>query len=129
MSPSLSYEDLRNKKLQENKRKLEELKLSHLSVALRDASSPKPSPVPTHLLFSPTFSTAHSLHHYISLILLLLFVWCVYDGAVEVGEAEGPAGAAVGRGEAVSARRQLAGAANVSGGAPIASYFLFNMFM
>nr|CAD1832262.1 unnamed protein product [Ananas comosus var. bracteatus] len=44
MSPSLSYEDLRNKKLQENKRKLEELKLSHLSVALRDASSPKPSP-------------------------------------------------------------------------------------
>ncbi|KAJ3673224.1 hypothetical protein LUZ60_006598 [Juncus effusus] len=39
-----SYEEVRKKKLEENKRKLEELKLGHLSVALRQATSPKPSP-------------------------------------------------------------------------------------
>ncbi|XP_072971314.1 B3 domain-containing protein Os06g0194400-like [Typha angustifolia] len=46
MAPSLSYEELRKKKLEENKKKLEELNLGHLSVAFREATtSPKPSPV------------------------------------------------------------------------------------
>ncbi|ONK67517.1 uncharacterized protein A4U43_C05F860 [Asparagus officinalis] len=41
-----SYEELRRKKLEENKRKLDELKLHYISSSLREASaSPKPSPV------------------------------------------------------------------------------------
>ncbi|XP_010922411.1 B3 domain-containing protein Os06g0194400 isoform X1 [Elaeis guineensis] len=41
---ALSYEEMRQKKLEENKRKLEELNLSHLSLVLREATSPKTTP-------------------------------------------------------------------------------------
>ncbi|MQM00493.1 hypothetical protein Taro_033228 [Colocasia esculenta] len=43
----LPYEELRRRKLEENKRKIEELKLSHLSHSLREeiaSSATKPSP-------------------------------------------------------------------------------------
>ncbi|KAG1337929.1 B3 domain-containing protein [Cocos nucifera] len=48
---ALSYEELRQKKLEENKRKLEELNLSHLSLVLREATSPKTTPVSTISFF------------------------------------------------------------------------------
>ncbi|KAF3323498.1 B3 domain-containing protein [Carex littledalei] len=45
MAALSSYEELRKKKLEENKRKLEELKLNHLSASLREAiATPKRSP-------------------------------------------------------------------------------------
>nr|GEW36358.1 B3 domain-containing protein At3g19184-like [Tanacetum cinerariifolium] len=40
-----NYEDLRNKRLEENKRRMEELNLPHLTQALKTAHSPKPSPM------------------------------------------------------------------------------------
>ncbi|KAK8921810.1 B3 domain-containing protein [Platanthera zijinensis] len=45
---TLTYEDVRRKKLEENKKKLEELKLGHLSILLREAVSPKTSPAKQH---------------------------------------------------------------------------------
>ncbi|XXG86607.1 hypothetical protein AAC387_Pa11g1468 [Persea americana] len=39
-----SYEDCRRKRLEENKKRMEELKLTQLSQTLKNAS-PKPSPV------------------------------------------------------------------------------------
>ncbi|PKA57089.1 B3 domain-containing protein [Apostasia shenzhenica] len=41
---TISYEEIRRRKLEENKKKLEDLKLGQLSHALRDAVSPKTSP-------------------------------------------------------------------------------------
>lgn len=41
----ITYEEVRRRKLEENKKKLEELKLGHLTIALREAVSPKTSPV------------------------------------------------------------------------------------
>ncbi|GJU86250.1 hypothetical protein Tco_1293796 [Tanacetum coccineum] len=40
-----NYEDLRNKRLEENKRRIEELNLPQLTQALKTAHSPKPSPM------------------------------------------------------------------------------------
>ncbi|GKD45055.1 B3 domain-containing protein-like protein [Tanacetum coccineum] len=40
-----NYEDLRNKRLEENKRRMEELNLPQLTQALKTAHSPKPSPM------------------------------------------------------------------------------------
>ncbi|KAL2458941.1 B3 domain-containing protein [Forsythia ovata] len=41
----VKYEALREQRLEENKKRLEELNLSQLSIALKNASSPKPSPM------------------------------------------------------------------------------------
>ncbi|KAI0495855.1 hypothetical protein KFK09_022162 [Dendrobium nobile] len=41
---TITYEEVRRRKLEENKKKLEELKLGHLTIALREAVSPKTSP-------------------------------------------------------------------------------------
>ncbi|XP_020591264.1 B3 domain-containing protein Os06g0194400-like [Phalaenopsis equestris] len=40
----VTYEEVRRRKLEENKKKLEELNLGHLTIALREAVSPKTSP-------------------------------------------------------------------------------------
>lgn len=40
-----NYEDLRKQRLEENKRRMEELHLPQLTQALKTAHSPKPSPV------------------------------------------------------------------------------------
>ena len=40
-----NYEDLRNKRMEENKKRMEELNLPLLTQALKTAHSPKPSPV------------------------------------------------------------------------------------
>jgi hypothetical protein len=46
MAALSSYEELRKKKLEENKRKIEELKLTHISASLREAiATPKRSAV------------------------------------------------------------------------------------
>lgn len=42
---TITYEEVRRRKLEDNKKKLEELKLGHLTIALREAVSPKTSPV------------------------------------------------------------------------------------
>ncbi|KAI3762938.1 hypothetical protein L1987_53380 [Smallanthus sonchifolius] len=43
--PKQSYEDLRKQRLEENKRRMEELHLPQLTQALKTAHSPKPSPM------------------------------------------------------------------------------------
>ncbi|KAE8793305.1 B3 domain-containing protein [Hordeum vulgare] len=46
MAGAIPYEEQRRRQVEENKRKLDQLKLHHLSAALRDAAAaPKPSPV------------------------------------------------------------------------------------
>ncbi|KAI4976134.1 hypothetical protein ZWY2020_049741 [Hordeum vulgare] len=44
MAGAIAYEEQRRRQVEENKRKLEELKLHHLSAAVREAATPKPSP-------------------------------------------------------------------------------------
>jgi hypothetical protein len=57
-----SYEELRRKQVEENKRKLEEFGLHHLSAAVRKASA-KPKPVVRQIDASPTlpFAPGHPL--------------------------------------------------------------------
>ncbi|XP_037463282.1 B3 domain-containing protein Os06g0194400-like [Triticum dicoccoides] len=44
MAGAIAYEEQRRRQVEENQRKLEELKLRHLSAAVREAATPKPSP-------------------------------------------------------------------------------------
>ena len=47
MAESNSYEEQRRRQIEENRRKLEELRLHHLSAAVREAAArPKPNPKP-----------------------------------------------------------------------------------
>uniref|UniRef100_A0A8R7Q986 TF-B3 domain-containing protein n=1 Tax=Triticum urartu TaxID=4572 RepID=A0A8R7Q986_TRIUA len=75
MAESNSYEEQRRRQMEENRRKLEELRLHHLSAAVREAAArPKPNPKPRPVrqilslllpclrspisFFSPTYMTA-----------------------------------------------------------------------
>lgn len=63
VAPKVSwYEESRRKRLEENKKRMEALRLHHLSHALRNSPSPKPFPV---------LSLYVSLHFYVSKSLFL----------------------------------------------------------